>query len=371
LVSDYDGRDFYPYIDDKTQKTYLVYTKSTGIQVLTPDDSFSVITYGSITYTSAKLGNSAIFNNTAGTTATNYITIDSAQTNPLSISLWFNTTDGISSQNIFALIDYSLNPILSVNFHNQNASNGLVLNITGLDGNVDITSTTTQVSANIWYHLCITIDSSFNTILYINENEVGNVVSSTLSNVSSIFIGGNGNGIESFVGYIDELNIFNTAITSNTVSNLYGLGNVTSNLIAHYSFDSPLLNVYKPTVTSVTGNISATNSMLNNSGIFNNNYGELANNYITAINTINFPISTAFWFYPLNTSNVQTIVSLGNRENTNNSLEFNLQSGNLSMNFEGNIVTSNVSIIPNTWYSVFGGLYLQPALYPINQLNHS
>jgi len=36
LVNDYDGRDFSPYIDEDTQITYIAYTNSSGIQVLTP-----------------------------------------------------------------------------------------------------------------------------------------------------------------------------------------------------------------------------------------------------------------------------------------------------------------------------------------------
>jgi hypothetical protein len=329
LANDYDGRDFYPYIDDTTQIYYLAYTNNNGIKVIEPGGTSPVVTtYGTIIYTSAKLGNSAILNNTVGSTASNYILLGNTQTNPLSISMWFNTTDPstTSLQTVFALTNSSLSPLLTINFHNSNASNGLVLNITGTGGYVNVISTSTIVAANTWYHLCITIDSSFNSFLYINGTSVGSVVSSALSNVAYIYMGGNGIGTESFVGYIDELNVFNRAITSGEVTTLYGLGSISSGLIAHYAFDTPISNLYPLTVTTVNGNISVTSSVKNNSGIFNNVSGNVATNYLIISKNINLPISTAFWFYPLDASNVQTIFSLGNKENTNNSIEIKLQS---------------------------------------------
>ena len=360
LANDYDGRDFYPYIDDKTQITYLAYTNSNGVQVLTPriNDGF-ITTYGTIVYTSAKLGNSAIFKNTVGEAATNYILIQNTVTNPLSISVWFNTTDTTTAtQTVFALTDDTFNNKLKVNFQRFDGSAGMILYIEGTEGAVEVTSPTTIVTENTWYHVCVTIDSSYNSILYINGINEGTVVSSELSSVAYIFMGGNGNGTESFTGYIDELNVYNRAISNSEVTTLYELGTVFNDLIAQYTFDAPISNLYTPTVTTVIGNVSVTGSIKNNSGVFNNNnnIGSTATNYLIITNKINLPISIAFWFYPLDVANIQTIVSLGNKTNSSNSIEINLQSGNLSINVEDNIITSNIIILPNRWYSIFTNL---------------
>jgi hypothetical protein len=364
LVIDYDGRDFYPYINDATQTTYVAYTTENGIKVITPDGGGGggggggtvVTTYGTIVYTSAKKGNSAIFNNTVETVATNYILIGYTQTNPISISLWFNTTDLTNAQkNVFALTDSSLNSKLTVYINSINYSSGMVLTINGSGGNVDVISTSSVVVPNTWYHLCITIDSSYNSILYVNGSNVGSVVSSPLANVSGIFLGGIGIAALSFLGYIDELNVYNRAISNSEVTTLYNLGNVTANLTAHYALDTPISTIYAPTVT--TGNVLVTSSVKNNSGIFNNSYGVSANNFITVNNNTNLPISTAFWFYPLDTANLQTIVSLGNiTNNSNNSIEFNIEANSLIMNVEGANVISNITIIPNSWYSIFASV---------------
>jgi len=370
LANDYDGRDFYPYIDDKTQITYLAYTNINGVQVLTPYTGSVVTTHGTIVYTSAKLGNSAVFNNTVSSMASNYILIGNKVTNPFSISIWFNTTDGVNLQTIFGLTDSNLNSKLDINFHNPNASNGLVLNITGTSGYVNIISTT-QVAANTWYHVCITIDSSYNTILYVNGVNVGTVVSSALSNITNIFIGGSGNGASSFAGYIDELNFFNRVITSSEVTTLYGLGSVSSGLIGHYAFDTPFSNLYAPTVTSVTGNISVTSSVKNNSGIFNNPVGATATNYLTVTNSINLPISTAFWFYPLDTSNIQVILSLGNKDN-NTSIDISIANNILGMNIQNVVgIQSNVTINSNNWYSVFASITSSTIDLYVNGINNN
>jgi hypothetical protein len=118
------------------------------------------------------------------------------------------------------------------------------------------------IVANTWYHLCLTIDGSYNAILYIDGVSSGTVVCESLINTNMIVLGTDMGS--SFKGYLDEFIVYNRAITAEEVTTLYGLGNITDGRKLYYSLDSPFTNVYPPISANITGNISVVQSIINN-----------------------------------------------------------------------------------------------------------
>lgn len=291
LVDDYDGRDFYPFIDDTTQFNYIAYTSANKIKVLTNSNTTVIQSYGGITYTSAIKGNSAYFNNFPNTPPTNYITIKNQLIVPYSISLWFNTSDGTNIQTIFSTANSDLNNIgLNVNLFN---GDNLVVNIF----NMSVISYTLPIVSNTWYHICISIDIDATTKLYINgayyaEGQIKNFESSYAQTILG------GDLTYPFTGYLDEFAAYNKILTPEEVTTLYNLETVSSGRILYYPLDSPFVNTVLPLEVVISGDISYTTAIKNNSGVFNNN-NLLPTNYIIISKNINIsssPISIAFWF---------------------------------------------------------------------------
>jgi hypothetical protein len=352
LVDDYDGRDFYPFIDENTQFNYIAYTSANKIKVLTNSNTTVIQSYGDITYTSAIKGNSAYFNNLANTPPINYINIKNQLIVPFSISLWFNTRDGTNVQTIFSTANSNFDNIgLNINLYN---GDNLVVKIF----NIPAISYTSPILANTWYHICFTLDSDATSKLYMNgafyaQDQIKNFESS----FAQIILGGD--LTYPFTGYLDEFAAYNKILTPEEVTTLYNLGTVSSGRILYYPLDSPFVDTVLPLEVVISGDISYTTAIKNNSGVFNNN-NLLPTNYIIISKNINIsssPISIAFWFYAKNVTNVQTILSYGDVSNTNNSVEINLAAGTLSLyvGTTGNWLTveSSVSIELNKWYCVF------------------
>jgi hypothetical protein len=138
------------------------------------------------------------------------------------ISCWFKTSDftGVnhplvmtgtySSNNLFGLSRLSGSPTkLSVWGHSH-----------------DVTGTTTLI-ANEWYHAVVTYDSASSTLktyinneLDLNQTTTDYNTSGTTIEVGSVNSGVNGR----FNGIIDDVRIFNTALTADQVQVLYEMG---------------------------------------------------------------------------------------------------------------------------------------------------
>lgn len=83
-----------------------------------------------------------------------------------------------------------------------------------------------SVSNNVWYHVVCSYDNA-KLCLYINGGtptckNSNNVISEKLGNV---YIGNDAFGFQNFNGYIDELRIFDHALSTSEITKLYGAVN--------------------------------------------------------------------------------------------------------------------------------------------------
>jgi hypothetical protein len=81
----------------------------------------------------------------------------------------------------------------------------------------------TVLPLNVWTHLALSFSSSGGGQLYVNGSPVGGVVSggTLMTNSSSLDIGSAPNP---FPGAIDEVRVYNRALSAKEVSDLYNLG---------------------------------------------------------------------------------------------------------------------------------------------------
>lgn len=198
-----------------------------------------------------KIGQGLKFNGT-----TNYISAHSAATavnkSAGTFSLWVN----INGYNVQTT---SLNPeIMSIGYSGSSA-NGISLytgsvgriNISYRKDSVDISAGITGAMTNTWYHIVGTWDAS-NVIFYSN----GELVQSTPQGSAitqafdRFFIGSDALGTQNyyFNGKIDEVRVYNRALSATEIRKLYGAGQV---------------RVNREGVTEVTVNASPTNKLTN------------------------------------------------------------------------------------------------------------
>lgn len=101
---------------------------------------------------------------------------------------------------------------------------------------------TSIVDDNLWHYMVATFDGSF-LKLYVDGNLEATTTITTppltlLTGAGSLYIGSNKNGTEKFAGSLDEISIWNTALSLTQIQGMIGqrlLGNE-SGLVAYYNF---------------------------------------------------------------------------------------------------------------------------------------
>jgi hypothetical protein len=123
---------------------------------------------------------------------------------------------------------------------------------------------TTNVNDNLWHYIAGTYDGATLKI-YVDGTlsaslATVNVPSTSVSN--NLFIGQNGAGGEQYIGKLDQVSIWNTALTQAQIqSNIgYNLTGAEVNLVAHYNFND---NVVNGTGQTVINKCTATGVALN------------------------------------------------------------------------------------------------------------
>jgi len=160
--------------------------------------------------------------------STDFISVPAATlsaTSSYSIEMWFNPSNNIvSTTSEETLLRYSDNS--SVNDVYLRFQSG-VLHLQN-NGGGNIISNSNSWAAGQWYHVVGTFDSSVGMKMYIN-----NVLQNSTSSVTTrggapystkLYIGAHTNGIRFFGGLIDDVRIYNRALTANDVSTLYNTG---------------------------------------------------------------------------------------------------------------------------------------------------
>jgi hypothetical protein len=150
-------------------------------------------------------------------------------TGEYTVSLWFNTTTGLTEDfpYIYALGTASNYQGFSLSNRSGNTYKLRINNNSGGSYSQDV-SATLNISAGTWYHIVITrsgntinlyLDGNTTPYLSLNSSEVG---SNTLNNTEfKIGFGDQAASTRFFGGNLDEVAIWNTALTSTQVSEIY------------------------------------------------------------------------------------------------------------------------------------------------------
>jgi hypothetical protein len=150
------------------------------------------------------------------------------------------------NKNIIGKRYYSLGNGYSVNIENGRVFSEL------LDANsTTYTGSTSEVALNEWQHVCATFDRDGNSSIYLNGQLEGSLPisgeSGDLSNSSELFIGYFApvgpdcfNGCLFFEGSIDDIAIYNRALTPEEITQLYTGAAAPCNLIASETQDTPV-----------------------------------------------------------------------------------------------------------------------------------
>jgi len=170
-----------------------------------------------VTFTDGIVGQCAIFggNTSAGALPQQYYTMPNVFTGyPLSIAFRFKPLFTSYTGHIFNITDGAGTSCFSVTY---NGAVGNILTSTGLDSGV--------VGIGVWIHVCITVDVSYTSRMYIDgvqvSQQAGSYNMSTFA--STIVIGGNATlpPTNGFNGYMDEIRMFRRALLSSEVSTQY------------------------------------------------------------------------------------------------------------------------------------------------------
>ena len=85
-----------------------------------------------------------------------------------------------------------------------------------------------------WHHLAA-VGSGTNTVFYIDGSSVGTAAFKSTAQIS--YVGAYQGGSQQF-GIIDDMRIFNTALTSGNVTTLYGGGTISTGLVGQWTFET-------------------------------------------------------------------------------------------------------------------------------------
>lgn len=200
-------------------------------------------------------GQSGVFNGSSS-----YIDLGSTIDNPLrtegafGASFWFNADSYGSNSVIFKLLNDTYIYIF------LNTSNQLECRVVNSS---DVASIITfGVSLNTWYHIVWTGNSTNGVTLYVNGSSIGNTawdgtfLTYTNTTYKHNYLGYNGGNVGWYNGSIDQVRIYNTALSSSDVVNLVSETNVpTTNLVAHYKLDGNAndeTGTYNGTASNIT-----------------------------------------------------------------------------------------------------------------------
>lgn len=145
--------------------------------------------------------------------------------NSFGISLWFKTPSGNQVNSYGGKIISLLNDIycfISIETNNTLLARVQQSNSTSRE------VTTTALSANTWYHIVFTGNSTNGVTLYLNNSSQGNVtwdgtfLTYTNSNYKFNHIGYQGSNISYLTGTVDQVRFFKKGLSSSEVTTLYG-----------------------------------------------------------------------------------------------------------------------------------------------------
>ena len=243
-------------------------------------------------------------NNTAGSTATNYVittnTFQTVPTNGLSISCFFSCSGQLSTnQSVFSL-------------STSGVANGINISISGTNNILsgyysDVTPVTTNTYTYVtgfkqgqFNHAVLSISGTVHTLYLdgvqvIQNTNAGNIFA-TYSTITNTTIGCLTDKTQAFRGFIGDFKVYNRAITSTEVSNLY----LNRNLVISYPFDVSVNNLTPNNAllaydASFVGTVGITTNSLIGTGALSltNTAGANATSYIASSLGTSIPLNSS------------------------------------------------------------------------------
>lgn len=151
-------------------------------------------------------------------------------TGDFSMDAWVKWSGGSGIQTI---VDKHGGTVFSLRGYSWQLNNGIPIFVmdAGFGAHAVFTSGATPLPVNVWTHLAVTIQRHSNTGLkfYLNGTAVSSFnptsLTASLNNSSDLWVGNSPPNNAPFNGYLDELEIFNRALTATEVSGLFSAGN--------------------------------------------------------------------------------------------------------------------------------------------------
>ena len=175
-------------------------------------------TESNIEYRFGRFGQAAVFNGSSS-----YVDLGSTiiKQLPMSISLWLNP---VTSSNATFYSNYDGSSVKGFYCRVQADGTFLVDAYNGISNRTLLSGTTGSVTDNTWSHVAITFDS-LNIKLYINgvETDTASVVAAGIGFTASepTKLGIRGTSSDPYNGQMDQVRVFNTALTPAQVTQLY------------------------------------------------------------------------------------------------------------------------------------------------------
>ena len=232
-----------------------------------------------------------------------------------------------------------------------------------------------QLNDNLWHNIIVVCDDNFNMKLYLDGLLLGNQSfpnSNNFTNLNQIRIGNNiGNLSEcAFAGQIDDIGIWNRALTQQEITNMFNgvnysdtcnavSGSLVNGLVAYYPFCG---NANDQSGNGLNGVVNGATLTTDRFGNTNNAYSfDGVNNLIkvnhsSSFNT--FPMSISLWCK--GNSQYGALISKYTSCSTNNGWQLHTMNGKVSTysyNFLGGAylncdADSNTTISDNNWYNI-------------------
>lgn len=309
----------------------------------------------------APAGKSAVFNGSSG-----YVQLPLSsffgQKRTCSISLWFKA--GTQSNNGTIFIDYSGRYNIEIRL----LTNGTIATQTYY-GTLPstITTTTSTYNDNNWHHIVVVNDISAGTRkTYIDGSQVlsGSLPSGTFSGSTNYAVTLGVLKTSSpisgtyYNGKIDQVRIYDTALSASDVINLYNETNVpTANLIAYYKLDgnaNDSAGSYNATATSITyaPDVPVGPSLSGKAAHFNGSNGYISVNDSTALRLIG-DYTISYWVKQNNISGAQRHLNKDDAQDHSAGWGMYTYNGQVSIthnNGSNNNWDTGFYISPNTWY---------------------
>ena len=263
-----------------------------------------------VSFVNGKIDSAGSFNGSSSSLDTNY-SLGSATNS--SFSMWFKTA---STSTKFLATQSSGSPYTS-SFHIALVSSATELEIQ--IGSLYDTFTIPYVADNNWHHLVVSRTAASGYTLYLDNSSIGTFSNTTALEAADFYIGTRfDNTSLTWLGSIDQVRIFNKALSASEVTTLYNEvacektcttddNQLVSNCIAYYKLDGnadDALNTYDGTPT----NVSWTQGRFGSAGGFNGSSSKITTN-------ADFDGSTAqggsisFWFKSSSTASQNPIGS--------------------------------------------------------------